>query len=422
MSSRYAIPATKEYNELHFDWISMTYPLEALARFFGISEDSVKDNIIKPKDLIDLLLAKVHLNTLVRTPSNTGIDRYSSKFFMAGTSITIGFNKEYIPENDPYFGSHNSVMIQMEGDGVKTARAVFDVIPDYGIFEFLKLSKRMGGRATRLDLADDFFNYSHFFSPLYLYQRLRAGEIRTKFRSWLFVSSGKIKGIYHFKNPKRYCGKHEGSTLYLGENPKQIRFYNKKAEMYANKNIDFSCKSWSRWEFQLNRPYADEWLNQYLENSKVSDNAFQNCYLGILKDTFAVLKRTKDKNKSRWPLADYYKNYLGNVNRINLRYEHEKPSVERQIAWYEHEVRNTVKTMVFAKAQAMVSDGICDNFEEGFKKEIGKLADDLLHNPEIHSNPSLINSYLVEHDEDLMHQDLNSLSDEINSLHFDGEK
>lgn len=41
-------------------------------------------------------------------------------------------------------------------------------LPDFGLIEYFKTVRAMGGRATRLDLACDMYNYSHLFSPLYM--------------------------------------------------------------------------------------------------------------------------------------------------------------------------------------------------------------------------------------------------------------
>lgn len=418
MSRRYSIPATKKYCEVHFDWATVTFSLKDVSKYFGYSLEEARSEAVWV-DIAD----ELHLDTLVFRERKTGIYNYDRSLSLASGSIIVGFNSKIKSDDkqDFYFGDQNSLMIQASGEGLKTLKAVFDVLPDFGLTEYFKTVRALGGRATRLDIACDLYNFSHLFSPLFSYRKMRKHEVKTSFRYWKWMASGSVLDAYDLDDPTRYGSSKEGTTLYWGRNPKQLRQYNKKAQMMQSKQLDFDCKSWYRWEFQFNEPFADQVLDLYLNKIAAQDKtALQDIFLGVLSDNLNFVVRSKtDKNRGRWQIAGWFENFLQGSNKIHLRNEHEKPTLERKQRFLNKSMSNSIKTVLEANAQVYLANGLESSYEDAFKRALNDFVRNMLETGNIDS--SAVSSYVAENNFNLRMQDLKSLTKSINGLHFAGK-
>lgn len=404
MSRRYAIPAHERANELHFDYLTLTFSIEQVADYFGYDIDSAGTPNGVWADLIDFL----GLDRLSFAIRKHGIYTYDCSETTAGSAILIGYNKKIYKEDeqDPYFGDKNTIMIQASGEGVKTLNSLLDS-QNSDLFEFIEKSFSIGAKCTRCDLACDWYNYKWQRSPLHIYRKIRAGEIKTTFRYWKWMASGSVLDAFDRDDPRRYSSEKEGTTLYLGHNPRQLRIYNKKAERAYRASQGFDVDSWYRWEFQLNDPYANDAVKKFLEYRKDNEkDALQKLYFGILGDVLTVLSRnTNDSNKSRWKPTKWYSEMLGNYAKVHLRYEHEKPTLERKQVFLDKKMKNTIATVIMGLTRDMMSKHKGMTEHEAFAEVSTKFMEDVFTDGKV--DESMVSAYVVEQNSRLIMQDRN---------------
>lgn len=402
MSRRYAIPAHGRASELHFDYLTLTFPIEDVAEAFGYDLDSAGTPEAVWSDLIDYL----KLDRLSFRVRKNGIYTYDCSEATAENTILVGYNDKIYKneEQDPYFGDRNTIMIQVSGEGIKTLNALFDG-QGSDLFEYIENAFAIGAKCTRCDLACDWFNYKWQRSPLHIYRKIRKGEIKTAFRYWRWMASGTVLDAYDSDDPRRYNSSHEGTTLYLGHNPRQLRIYNKKAERAYRANQMFDVDSWYRWEFQLNDPYANQIVRQFLDYRHNGEpDALQKLYFGLLRDSMTVLsKSTTDTNKSRWKTAKWYSEMVDNYDKVHLRYEHEKPTLERKKRFLDKKMKNSIATVVTGEMRDLMRNSPDISSREALQQSMISFMNNIFKDAKI--DQGMVSAYLVEQDKKLMMQD-----------------
>lgn len=101
----------------------------------------------------------------------------------------------------------------------------------------------------------------------------------------------------------------EGTTLYFGSEKSDImlRIYDKAAER------GLEDTHWIRVELQLRRKRAEHFaLNVFRHNYDIG-----KVFSGVLVGYLAFKTPTSDSNKSRWPVADYWIDLLGDLEEIS---------------------------------------------------------------------------------------------------------
>lgn len=403
MSRRYSIPAHDLANELHFDYLTLTFSIDKVAEFFGYSLDNIVETENVPNGVWGDLQDYLGLEQLVFAERKHGIYTYECSEKTANDSIIVGYNREYYREQDSYFGDKNTIMIQVSGEGIKTLNAVFDS-QNSNLFDFIETAIKIGGKCTRCDLAMDWFNYKWQRSPLHVYRKIRKHEIKSTFRYWKWMASGSVIDAYDRDDPRRYNSSKEGTTLYFGHNPKQLRIYNKKAEREYVANQDFDVDSWYRWEFQLNDPYAEQAIELFLKYRQDDKaDALQRVYFGILRDNLTILSRGNDSNKSRWKPTKWYSEMLKNYDKVHLRYEHEKPTLEKKRKFLDKKMANSIATVLMGDIQDLMKKDSSLSQEDAYKQATTAFLNSVFDDGKI--DQSAISAYLIEQDNKLKVQD-----------------
>ncbi len=142
---------------------------------------------------------------------------------------------------------------------------------------------------TRLDLAYD--DHTGILDINQLMDDTTDGAYRSKGRWWTITFGS------------------EGTTIYHGSPRSKIRtrIYDKAAEQ------ELEDTHWIRVELQLRSDNATAAALDLLKDGNVG-----RTMRGILSNYINYLEPSGDSNKSRWPLADYWQNLLGDIAPIHL--------------------------------------------------------------------------------------------------------
>lgn len=233
------------------------------------------------------------------------INHYSICYYLADASIIVG---EKVGTSDEE--GHTDVvecMIQFSGTGLSMYS---EYLSDHFNLSIVGMLKRQlenyDVSVSRIDVATDFYNYDYHYSPLYLYQQSKyEHNLVTKTRSVKFVDSFPSTGVsYLCDDFKTFAdSSEEGTTLYIGKNPKQLRIYNKKAERQQKIGAVADCDSWYRWEYQLNGDRAKEFIKLLQEQSY--DLSYS--WLVYLADHVRFIEHVGHQEKrSRYPNATWF--------------------------------------------------------------------------------------------------------------------
>lgn len=196
-------------------------------------------------------------------------------------------------------------------------------------FAFLASVYRMGGHLTRLDLAFDDLVFTGM--PLFTLDQLRIylkkGFYRTRFRSAHISEELVLQGDVPVSG---------GLSIYFGSSSSRIRFrvYEKHLERLAKGYalVD-GLLCWNRFEVQMRDERANRAAQLLLAGESVSD-----LLLGIVKHYLLFLDPVKDTNKARWPVAGFWQDFLGAVERVRLADLAPDLTVERVRRWLDRQV------------------------------------------------------------------------------------
>ena len=149
---------------------------------------------------------------------------------------------------------------------------------------------------TRLDLAFD--DHTGI---------LDIGRIRSDVENRYYTGSPK-KAHLHWSDDQ--LKDLQGLTLYIGseKSPVFIRIYDKAAERDYGSDLH-----WIRVELVLRKERATAAVAEILKRQHVGETM-----CGILRNYCCFHEPTADSNKSRWPIAAYWSDLIGTVERIRL--------------------------------------------------------------------------------------------------------
>lgn len=250
----------------------------------------------------------------------------------------LGIEKSYFKlENKGLYGwkttyktDFNEIRIFEDGDG-QLEGTTHLIITGQGCRLFEKISKTNWSdffavilntdiKIKRIDLAiDDFKGY---FTPSLWYRKIKQNAVTTKLRKGRWIESFNLSEY-----------EKQGTTIYVGS-PKssiQIRCYDKfKEREEKGFIIDDEIKFWVRTEIQAREERAEAIALIIAYNRK----SIGEIASGILKNYLMFRVRNKNEsNKSRWKICDWWKKYLGNVEKLELTLNHKEPTLERSIDW-----------------------------------------------------------------------------------------
>lgn len=229
---------------------------------------------LDPLDVMDLL--RISPNLFVHVESYRY--GYKYRYELCGVNILWG-------------GQNRGCCLDISGSGCRYLEESF---PDiwYYLFPILDLMQAGGDcNVTRLDLAFD----DH--TDLLDIDRIREDTEKHHYTSrsqWWEVIFGS-----------------QGTTLYIGspQSNFRLRIYDKAAE----RGYKSDEKHWVRVEMVLRDTNAIGAIRKILEDWNVG-----TVFCGILRNYVVFRDPTNDSNASRWPIADYWENLLGNVEAISV--------------------------------------------------------------------------------------------------------
>lgn len=209
-----------------------------------------------------------------------GFYGYKERFYFGGINI------HYDNENS------NTVWVEMSGKGCRTFETYSTSDFTY-LFNFFNVNKHIIN-VTRIDVAYDDFN--HVLDKNTLVFHVSKGFYISRFKS-----------IY---SEISYTA--DDWTLYFGSKKSDcmFRIYDKSAE----RDVKDKIPHWLRFEIQLRDDRAVEFINQVVNN----DLNIGRIFKGVCHNYIRFCKETKDSNKQRWKTAEWYSDFLENVDKISI--------------------------------------------------------------------------------------------------------
>lgn len=182
----------------------------------------------------------------------------------------------------------------------------------------------LGGKFSRLDIAiDDFYGY---FTIEHLIEKIKAGELQSKFKRARRIEDMIIS-----------TGETAGNTLYYGRGTSdiQIRMYEKNHEQKMTDSIPF----WNRTELQMRKDIAFAFALEYVNSDKLLGTLAK----GVLSQ-YITFRDTdlSQQNKSRWPISQFWLDFIGNVEKVKLATKKPDRSIEKIENWLEHQVSKSL--------------------------------------------------------------------------------
>lgn len=387
MTRLHSISPIKPQATVHFDWISVTFPIK-----IAVPNSHCFDFDLK----IGRILQQLCLDKLSYVPLKKGMYNYNQAVISGDNSITVAWHGI----DDNYAGSEifdlpksqQNWLLQLSGSGVETLESCLHNV-GLDVAYFIKTCVKFDGQFTRVDACANFFNYDFRYSAGYCAEQARLGNLITKSRSVKVIHSFSSNGELN-DHEMAFQGASEGYTLYVGRIPKQLRIYNKLAERSAKINRLYNVKSWSRWEFQLNGDQAQGFIDNYIQ---------RKCDLVItwtnwLASNYRFISRVgHQQKKSRYPTASWFKAIIKNADqKIKVRKEAQKPTYERSKMWLQKQVLPTLISMVAAREKKYRKNGM--SFVDAHHFAIKKVIADNIENGLVNGDQkdNLISAFLQE--------------------------
>lgn len=191
---------------------------------------------------------------------------------------------------------------------------------------------------TRIDLAiDDFQDRTINFSRIH--QHAIDHLFTSRWNKWDEVNSRKSAS-----------GEFLGRTMYFGSQTSSIfcRIYDKTLE--RKNNTDGTVKvpaHWTRLELVYKKERAKKLVYHLIDNQTPVGIAIRgtlNQYIRFLKEP-----PKPDRNKSRWPSADWWNELLAGVGKLQLTIQRKEKSIDDMEEWVERQIAPTIAAILTAR-------------------------------------------------------------------------
>lgn len=285
------------------DWLSFTLPVEEV------------------QIISDFL--KIPITDFVKMPH--GAHGYRSQ-------ITSG-NIAILSDGSPGMGCH----VVMSGQGCRQ----YEAMQGNDWSDLVKRVREQQGHFTRIDLALD--DKAGLLSMRQIQEAIDKRHIVSRFKSGRTISEHKFSGE---------AGTSAGQTIYLGspQSQMQVRIYDKAQEQGAEGH-------WIRVELECRKERA-EVMAQYIQSGE---------YLGYLaaatlNNYIHFVEPAEDTNKARWPLAQWWSTFLGNVEKLKLTIAKGVKTIEQTKEWFRRQIGPTY-------AMIMKAEGGCYDFFDEVLRE-----------------------------------------------------
>lgn len=279
----------------------------------------------------------------------------------------FGYRKQYrfghiaiYFDGNPGMGIH----LEMSGQGCREFEKLSKHNWDY-LFQYILYY----GHFTRLDVAiDDFKGY---FTIAKIVDNVRKGLCSSRFKKAITIESNHISD-----------GRSAGQTVYFGSPSSRIkvRFYDKLNERkQAGKEIEPGIEFWNRTEIELRDERADMMANEILNSHYLGDTI-----TSVLKNYITFKHRGKDSNKSRWPNAQWWQTFLGDVEKLKLTHVAPDRTVTRIKNWIDKQTPRSLAVLFRSLGEDYYF------LQELIEKGLEQLTDD---------DEAIINAYLEMQDD-----------------------
>lgn len=291
-------------NKILFDWVSITSKIDSV------------ESIIDLIGFYDIQFIDTY-----------GLYGYKHRLMFDGVSIMYG-------------GIHNSVMLEMSGQGCRCFES-YGNGDFYALFRYV-LQNSDDVNITRLDVAYDDFNYL-----------LDLDAIRDDVINKRYVTKSnkcRLEFVCDFGV--------DSWTFYAGNRGSNIslRIYDKRIERNAADEYDH----WVRSELQLRHKHAEQFIRFLIGGQAYSPNGdviiehlrLDSLYFSVLNHfiRFIDIDANDDSNKWRKPMRDHWKKFAHSVTtqRISL---YVKPGVEYNLLRLDHTVEQQYAGMIYTYIQ-----------------------------------------------------------------------
>lgn len=221
----------------------------------------------------------------------------------------------YLCDGQYSMGKH----IEMSGQGVREFETI--LMGDWAGFFNKALS--LGAQFTRIDLAIDDKQeegIEGFFKVNDIIDGVKAGECVSRFKT----------GSLH-QDHDLATGQPISNTYYLGSAKSRIRFriYDKAQEQKLEENIH-----WVRTEIQARNERAHEIAILLSTDYPVGELAS-----GVISNYVSFREQNyRDSNRRRWPVVQWWADFIGNVEKIKLTKEQPERTIKNVQSWVQTQV------------------------------------------------------------------------------------
>ncbi|UUF81113.1 replication initiation factor domain-containing protein (plasmid) [Xanthomonas oryzae pv. oryzae] len=145
-------------------------------------------------------------------------------------------------------------------------------------------------------------------------------------------------------------GEFLGRTMYFGSQTSSIfcRIYDKTLERKANSDDHVVVPDhWTRLELIYKKERAKKLVYYLIDNKTPVGTAIRgtlNQYIRFLKDP-----PKPDRNKSRWPSADWWNELLAGVSKLPLTIQRKEKSIDDMEEWVERQIAPTIAAILTAR-------------------------------------------------------------------------
>lgn len=293
-------------------------------------------------------------------------------------SIIIGYGT---PDSCLDMGIH----INFSGEGCRDYESEFNNELNWA--DFFALVMNFNYKFTRLDLAiDDFKGY---FTINDLYKKGKEGCVSVK----------RVKEALYFDNFNLKDGQSKGESLYIGKGDRMYRFYDKLNERRSKgyetlEGITF----WNRYEVQLRADLATSACKMIA----YENYDYGNFVKGILASNMDVkIKSETDSKRSRWESVGWWKDFLGECEKIELTQVAKDPTMEKKFEWVNSQVTKTL-AMVYESFDydRNVIDYLLERGVNKIEKKDKQMIEEFKENKELkHLMKDSMMSFLYDSDE-----------------------
>jgi phage replication initiation protein len=355
------------------DWLEFTIKDHSLIKI-------LEDLSIKIEDLVVLNTGLLHYNL-------TLVYMEKIKFLIKVDEIVMQRKEMSIKNMSPFMDSNLGVHIILSGYACREIERLYD-------FDFiLEYAFVQSSQISRIDIAIDVFS-NDLINLKRVKEYLKKGKI---------VAKAKKALIYDLRDIS--TGFVEGTTVRFGSSSSetQVVIYDKLAEREcADYKIDDSIKAWNRIEIRLRRDSALRFLHNYFS---VYDKKLGALSVEILHNLVTFKDwNDLDKNRSRRQDAQWWLDFLNNVEKLNLSKKSIQATIQQKEKWVDKSVLKTVASVFVANLDELMIPDITKYLIAGISKINA-------------SSLNSINTYRVERGASVItKEDLNIIIAKIQSL------